>query len=93
MKTPNINNCIPVGNTILVKPIDDKNVIDGIYIPDNCVDQTTYKVVKLGNMFKCEHIEVGMKVLIAGKGGDALNIQGDMYWVYPVENVIAIVGE
>ena len=79
------------GNTIITLPLEGESESGGILIPDEARQQLMFKVVETGLKFESKDIKKGDIVLVAGKGGDRIDLQDTTYWIFPTEMVVAIV--
>lgn len=84
----------PPGNTFIAKPYCNKTEDDGIYIPEVAQTDNMFIIVETSENFDADpEITVGSTVLVAGKGGDRIDIGNGTYWIFPPEMVIAVVEE
>lgn len=83
------------GNTIIVKPMGLKGNTQegGIIIPDEYQEENYFKVVGFGATFDIHGspIKMGDTILVAGDGGDRVDIGHDVYWIFKESMVVAIV--
>ncbi len=91
----------PIGDRVLVKPLDEKEVKKGgIIIPDSAKEKPQEgEVVALGtgktddNGKKVEFtVKKGDKVLISKYGGTEIKIEGDNYLIMREDDILGIIG-
>src|ERR1700753_3738200 len=91
----------PIGDHILVEPIEEQEVKKGgIIIPDTAKEKPQEgKVVALGtgkvddNGKKVEFtVKKGDKVLISKYGGTEIKIDGDAFLIMREDDILAIIG-
>lgn len=85
---------IPVGDNILVEPIQvDEVTAGGIYLPDTArVTPDKGKVVSLGDEVKAKDVLVeGTVVLFRKNSGHDVNYQNKEYVILPTKEVIGII--
>ncbi|MEP6685549.1 MAG: co-chaperone GroES [Verrucomicrobiota bacterium] len=94
-------NVRPLGDRVLVQPIDEKEVKKGgIIIPDTAKEKPQEgKVVALGtgkvddNGKKVEFtVKKGDKVLISKYGGTEIKIDGESYQIMREDDILGIIG-
>jgi len=94
-------NVKPLGDRVLVQPIDEKEEVKGgIIIPDTAKEKPQEgKVVALGtgktddNGNKVEfNVKVDDKVLISKYGGTEIKIDGDNYLIMREDDILGIIG-
>ena len=94
-------NVKPLGDRVLVQPIDEKEVKKGgIIIPDTAKEKPQEgKVVALGtgkvddNGKKVEFtVKKGDKVLISKYGGTEIKIDGETYQIMREDDILGIIG-
>jgi chaperonin GroES len=94
-------NIKPIGDRVLVKPLDEKEVKKGgIIIPDSAKEKPQEgEVVALGtgktddNGKKVEFtVKKGDKVLISKYGGTEIKIEGDNYLIMREDDILGIIG-
>jgi len=94
-------NVKPLGDRVLVQPIDEKEEVKGgIIIPDTAKEKPQEgKVVALGtgktddNGNKVEfNVKVDDKVLISKYGGTEIKIDGDNYLIVREDDILGIIG-
>ncbi|MEI8340165.1 MAG: co-chaperone GroES [Verrucomicrobiota bacterium] len=94
-------NVRPLGDRVLVKPIEEKEVKKGgIIIPDTAKEKPQEgEVVALGtgklddNGKKIEFtVKKGDKVLISKYGGTEIKLDGDSYQILREDDILAILG-
>jgi chaperonin GroES len=94
-------NVRPLGDRVLVQPIDEKEVKKGgIIIPDTAKEKPQEgKVIALGtgkvddNGKKVEFtVKKGDKVLISKYGGTEIKIDGDSYQIMREDDILGIIG-
>jgi chaperonin GroES len=91
----------PLGDLVLVKPIDEKEVVKGgIIIPDSAKEKPqeaqvvaigTGKTDDAGKKIAFE-VKVGDKVLISKYGGTEIKIDGSTYQVLREDDILGILG-
>lgn len=79
------------GNTVIVIPVIAETESGGIHIPQEAQQETMFKVVETGLTFDHPDIKIGDTILVAGKGGDRIDLQHNTYWIFPTEMVVAII--
>lgn len=79
------------GDTIIAVSVNGDDEIDGIFIPQAHQKETMFKIVETGLNFNSPDLKIGDTVLIAGKGGDRIDLQDTTYWIFPTEMVVATV--
>lgn len=90
----NIEDYKPPGNTFLAKPYCNKTEEDGIYIPEVAQTDNMFIIIEVGDNFDADpELTVGTTVLIAGKGGDRVDIGNGTYWIFGPDSVVAVVEE
>lgn len=90
----NIEDYKPPCNTFLAKPFCNKTEEDGIYIPEVAQVDNMFVIVEVGDIFEGDpELVVGATVLVAGKGGDRIDIGNGTYWIFGPEMVVAVVEE
>jgi chaperonin GroES len=94
-------NVRPLGDRVLVQPIDEKEVKKGgIIIPDTAKEKPQEgKVIALGtgkvddNGKKVEFtVKKGDKVLISKYGGTEIKIDGESYQIMREDDILGIIG-
>jgi chaperonin GroES len=94
-------NVRPLGDRVLVQPIDEKEVKKGgIIIPDTAKEKPQEgKVIALGtgkvddNGKKVEFtVKTGDKVLISKYGGTEIKIDGESYQIMREDDILGIIG-
>lgn len=91
-------NITPLGDRVLVKPIEvEEEVKGGIIIPDSAKEKpTTAEVLALGNGRKEGEthefsVKVGDKVIISKYGGTQVKYDDDEYTILREDDILAIV--
>ena len=94
-------NVKPLGDRVLVQPIEEKEVIKGgIIIPDSAKEKPqegqivalgTGKVDEKGNKVEFT-VKVGDRVLISKYGGTEIKIDGTSYLLMREDDVLGILG-
>ncbi len=93
-------NVKPIGDRVLVQPLEEKEVIkNGIIIPDNAKEKPTEgKVVALGtgktddDGKKIEfEVKVGDRVLISKYGGTEVTIDDQKYLIMREDDILGII--
>ena len=81
----------PVGEYIIVKPIQESDTIGGVYIPDTAKEIPTKAIIiSVGdeaNKEKSPPLKAGQKILIAYKGAVSVMISGETYMVTTRDNI------
>jgi chaperonin GroES len=94
-------NIKPLADRVLVKPIDEKEVIKGgIIIPDTAKEKPQEgEVVALGTGKRDEEgklieftVKAGDKVLISKYGGTEVKIDGESYLIMREDDILGIIG-
>ncbi len=94
-------NIRPLGDRILVKAIEEKEVVKGgIIIPDSAKEKPQEaKVVAVGSGKLDDNgkrvaieLKVGDKVLISKYGGTEIKVDGEQYQILREDDVLAILG-
>lgn len=94
-------NVRPLGDRVLVKPIEEKEVKKGgIIIPDTAKEKSQEcEVVALGtgklddNGKKVEFtVKKGDKVLVSKYGGTEIKLDGESYQILREDDILAILG-
>jgi chaperonin GroES len=94
-------NIRPLGDRILVKSIEEKEVVKGgIIIPDSAKEKPQEaKVVAVGNGKLDDNgkriaieLKKGDKVLISKYGGTEIKVDGETYQILREDDVLAIIG-
>ncbi|MFV9631766.1 MAG: co-chaperone GroES [Methanosarcinales archaeon] len=83
----------PVGDKILIKPIEEEErTASGIYIPDTAKEKKKQGIIlEIGNIKdekKCP-IKVGDTVLYTGYSSDEIEIDGEIFIILSIKDVIA----
>lgn len=87
---------IPVGENILVEPIQvDEVTAGGIYLPDSArVTPDKGKIVSVGEDVKAKNVLTkGTVVLFRKNSGHDVNYQNKEYVILPTKEVIGIIKE
>ena len=94
-------NIKPLGDRVLVKPLEEKEVKKGgIIIPDTAKEKPQEgQVVALGTGKRDEDgklieftVKKGDKVLISKYGGTEVKIDGDTYLIMREDDILGIIG-
>ena len=91
-------NVKPLGDRVLVQPLEEKEVKKGgIIIPDTAREKPQEGTVGTGklddNGKKIEFtVKVGDKVLISKYGGTEIKIDGDNYLIMREDDILGIIG-
>jgi chaperonin GroES len=100
-KHTNMAKITPIGDRVLVKPLEEKEVKKGgIIIPDSAKEKPQEgEVVALGtgkldeNGKKVEfNVKKGDKVLISKYGGTEVKIDGEAYQILREDDILGIIG-
>lgn len=94
-------NIKPLGGRVLVKAVKKEEVTkSGIVLPDT-VDKekkSEVEVVAVGPGKTLENgqtapmpVSVGQKVLVKSWGGDEVEVKGEEYKIYDVEDILAVI--
>jgi chaperonin GroES len=98
MANPNIK---PLGDRVLVKPLEEKEISKGgIIIPDSAKEKPQEaQVVALGTGKRDDSgklieftVKVGDKVLISKYGGTEVKVEGESYLIMREDDILGIVG-
>ncbi|MCC5835424.1 MAG: co-chaperone GroES [Opitutales bacterium] len=100
MTTANKVNIKPLGDRVLVKPVESsqEEVKGGIIIPDSAKEKpTTAEVLALGNGKKdgedyAFSVKVGDQVIISKYGGTSVKYDDVEYTILREDDILAIVG-
>lgn len=93
-------NVKPLGDRVLVEPVEDKEVKKGgIIIPDSAKEKPTEAVVRALGTGKTDddgkkvpfEVKVGDRVLISKYGGTEIKIEGKEYKLLNADDILAIV--
>ena len=94
-------NIKPIGDRVLVKPLEEKEVKKGgIIIPDSAKEKPqegevvalgTGKLDEKGNKGEFT-VKKGDKVLISKYGGTEIKIDGDAYLIMREDDILGIIG-
>lgn len=90
MKTKDISSYKSLGNTVVTKTYVDESDKGGIILPDEAKETNFFEVVETGILFDSLDIKIGDLVLVAGKGGDRIDLQDTTYWIFPTDMIIAV---
>lgn len=91
MEIKNISEYRSVGDTIITKPVVLRAEEGGLLIPEEYQDSNHFEIIGTGLLFESDDLEIGDIVLVAGKGGDRVDLQDGVYWIFPTDMVIATV--
>ena len=98
MANPNIR---PLGDRVLVKPLEEKEISKGgIIIPDSAKEKPQEaQVVALGTGKRDDDgklieftVKVGDKVLVSKYGGTAVKVEGESYTIMREDDILGIIG-
>ena len=98
MANPNIK---PLGDRVLVKPLEEKEISKGgIIIPDSAKEKPQEaQVVALGTGKRDDDgklieftVKVGDKVLVSKYGGTEVKVEGDSYTIMREDDILGIIG-
>lgn len=91
MKVKEISAYKSPGDTVIVKPQVVEVAQGGIHLPEEAQDSSFFEVVETGLNFNSTDIKIGDLVMVAGKGGDRIDLGHTTYWIFPTDMVVAIV--
>ena len=98
MANPNIK---PLGDRVLVKPLEEKEISKGgIIIPDSAKEKPQEaQVVALGTGKRDDDgklveftVKVGDKVLVSKYGGTEVKVEGESYSIMREDDILGIIG-
>lgn len=89
MNIKNISEYTSPGNTVITKPKVVATEIGGIHIPEEAQEANHFVIVGTGLLFDAPDLKIGDEILVAGKGGDRIDLQNETYWIFPEDMVIA----
>jgi len=98
MANPNIK---PLGDRVLVKPLEEKEISKGgIIIPDSAKEKPQEaQVVALGTGKRDDDgklveftVKVGDKVLVSKYGGTEVKVEGESYTIMREDDILGILG-
>ncbi|MFM8715278.1 MAG: co-chaperone GroES [Spartobacteria bacterium] len=98
MANPNIK---PLGDRVLVKPLEEKEISKGgIIIPDSAKEKPQEaQVVALGTGKRDDDgelveftVKVGDKVLVSKYGGTEVKVEGESYTIMREDDILGIIG-
>jgi chaperonin GroES len=98
MANPNIK---PLGDRVLVKPLEEKEISKGgIIIPDSAKEKPQEaQVVALGTGKRDDDgklveftVKVGDKVLVSKYGGTEVKVDGESYTIMREDDILGIIG-
>jgi chaperonin GroES len=98
MANPNIK---PLGDRVLVKPLEEKEISKGgIIIPDSAKEKPQEaEVVALGTGKRDDDgklveftVKVGDKVLVSKYGGTEVKVEGESYTIMREDDILGIIG-
>jgi chaperonin GroES len=90
----------PLGNRVLVQPVEDQEVKKGgIIIPDTAKEKPQEgKVIAVGTGKRDEHgklipfeVKKGDRVLISKYGGTEIKIDGKDYLIMPEDDILGVI--
>jgi len=94
-------NIKPLGDRVLVKPLDEKEVVKGgIIIPDTAKEKPQEGTIAAVGTGKRDDsgklieftVKVGDKVLISKYGGTEVKVDGEPYLIMREDDILGIVG-
>ena len=94
-------NIKPLGDRVLVKPLDEKEVVKGgIIIPDTAKEKPQEGTIAAVGTGKRDDsgklieftVKVGDKVLISKYGGTEVKVDGESYLIMREDDILGIVG-
>jgi len=94
-------NIKPLGDRVLVKPLDEKEVVKGgIIIPDTAKEKPQEGTIAAVGTGKRDDsgklieftVKVGDKVLISKYGGTEIKVDGEPYLIMREDDILGIVG-
>lgn len=93
-------NLRPIGNRALLKPIEKKETVDGVFIPDSVKDKPVHFIVQAlgqgwvnekGQNVPIKSVKVGDTVLIERHGGlEIKNDQGQIRRIINANEILAV---
>jgi chaperonin GroES len=98
MANPNIK---PLGDRVLVKPLEEKEISKGgIIIPDSAKEKPQEaQIVALGTGKRDDDgklveftVKVGDKVLVSKYGGTEVKVEGESYTIMREDDILGIIG-
>jgi len=98
MANPNIR---PLGDRVLVKPLEEKEISKGgIIIPDSAKEKPQEaQVVALGTGKRDDDgklieftVKIGDKVLVSKYGGTEVKVEGESYTIMREDDILGIIG-
>jgi chaperonin GroES len=98
MANPNIK---PLGDRVLVKPLEEKEISKGgIIIPDSAKEKPQEaQVVALGTGKRDDDgklveftVKVGDKILVSKYGGTEVKVEGESYTIMREDDILGIIG-
>jgi len=94
-------NVKPLGDRVLIKPIEEKEVLKGgIIIPDTAKEKPQEATVIALGTGKVDDdgdkidfvVKVGDRVLISKYGGTEIKIEGESYLIIREDDILGIIG-
>ena len=94
-------NVKPLGDRVLVEPVEEKEVKKGgIIIPDSAKEKPTEGVIRaLGTGKKDDdgkvqpfEVKIGDRVLISKYGGTEIKVDGETYLIMREDDILGIIG-
>jgi len=94
-------NIKPLGDRVLVKPLDEKEVVKGgIIIPDTAKEKPQEGTIAAVGTGKRDDsgklieftVKIGDKVLISKYGGTEVKVDGESYLIMREDDILGIVG-
>jgi chaperonin GroES len=94
------NNLKPLGDRVLVEPVEEKEVKKGgIIIPDTAKEKPTEGIVRALGTGKTDEngkklpfeVKVGDRVLVSKYGGTEVKIDGKEYKIMGSDDILAII--
>lgn len=85
-------NIKPLGERVLVKPIEEQNkIVGGILLPEKSKEKSNQgEVIAIGKLEK-DIVNVGDKVLFAKYLGTEIEIDNQQYIILEIKDVLAII--
>lgn len=81
----------PLGDRVLVKPVDAAKTFGVLYIPKGAQEQSLEaKVIAVGP--KAKGVQPGEQVLVSKYSGTELKIDGKVYKIFSIDDIVAVIG-